>query len=421
MRFDTICVQGSHRPENNKNTPPVPIYQTTAFSFESVQYSADLFDLKAEGDIYTRLSNPTTQVLEERLAALESGVGALCVSSGQSASTIALLNILKAGDEVVASANMYGGTVNLIDVTLRKLGITVHLVNSEKSEDFEKYINEKTKCIFAEVLNNPSLKVLDIEALANLAHKYSIPLIVDNTIPSPYLCQPIKYGADVVVHSLTKYVCGHGTCMGGVIVDSGNFDWVKSGKFPELTEPDESYHGIKYVENFGKAAYIVKARAQIIRDLGCCISPFNSFLILQGLETLSLRMEKVSKTALKVAEFLKKHKNVTWVNYPKLDGDKYYNLAEKYLPKGASSIVSFGIKGGKKEGTKFIESVKLLIHATNIGDSRSIITYPALTTHRQLTAEQMKECGIGEDFMRISVGLEDADDIIEDLENALNF
>lgn len=421
MKFDTICVQGSHKPENNKNTPPVPIYQTTAFSFESVQYSADLFDLKAEGDIYTRLSNPTTQVLEERLAAIEGGIGALCVSSGQSASTIALLNILKAGDEVVASANMYGGTVNLIDVTLRKLGITVHLVNSEKTEDFEKFINEKTKCIFAEVLNNPSLKVLDIEALANLAHKYSIPLIVDNTIPSPYLCQPIKYGADIVIHSLTKYICGHGTCMGGVIVDSGNFDWAKSGKFAELTEPDESYHGIKYVENFGKAAYIVKARAQIIRDLGCCISPFNSFLILQGLETLSLRMEKVSKTALKVAEFLKNHKNVTWVNYPKLDGDKYYNLAEKYLPKGASSIVSFGIKGGKKEGTKFIESVKLLIHATNIGDSRSIITYPALTTHRQLTAEQMKECGIGEDFMRISIGLEDVEDIIADLENALNF
>ena len=421
MKFDTICVQGSHKPENNKNTPPVPIYQTTAFSFESVQYSADLFDLKANGDIYTRLSNPTTQVLEERLAALEGGVGSLCVSSGQSASTIALLNILKAGDEVVASTNMYGGTVNLIDVTLRKLGITVHLVNSEKTEDFEKCINEKTKCIFAEVLNNPSLKVLDIEALANLAHKYSIPLIVDNTIPSPYLCQPIKYGADIVIHSLTKYVCGHGTCMGGVIVDSGNFDWTKSEKFPELTEPDESYHGIKYVENFGKAAYIVKARAQLIRDLGCCISPFNSFLILQGLETLSLRMEKVSKTALQVAEFLQNHKNVTWVNYPKLEGNKYYSLAEKYLPKGASSIVSFGIKGGREQGTKFIENVRLLIHATNIGDSRSIITYPALTTHRQLTAEQMQECGIGEDFMRISVGLEDVEDIIADLENALNF
>lgn len=421
MKFDTICVQGSHKPENNKNTPPVPIYQTTAFSFESVQYSADLFDLKTEGDIYTRLSNPTTQVLEERLAALEGGVGALCVSSGQSASTVALLNILKAGDEIVASTNMYGGTVNLIDVTLRKLGITVHLVNSEKIEDFEKCINEKTKCIFAEVLNNPSLKVLDIEKLANLAHKYSIPLIVDNTIPSPYLCQPIKYGADIVIHSLTKYVCGHGTCMGGVIIDSGKFDWTKSGKFPELTEPDESYHGIKYVENFGKSAYIVKARAQLIRDLGCCISPFNSFLILQGLETLSLRMEKVSKTALKVAEFLKNHKNVIWVNYPKLKGDKYYDLAEKYLPKGASSIVSFGIKGGREQGTKFIENVKLLIHATNIGDSRSIITYPALTTHRQLTSEQMQECGIGEDFMRISVGLEDVEDIIADLENALNF
>ena len=421
MKFDTICIQGSHKPKDNKNTPPVPIYQTTAFSFDNVQYSADLFDLKAEGDIYTRLSNPTTQVLEERLAEIEGGVGALCVSSGQSASTIALLNILKSGDEVVASANMYGGTVNLIDVTLRKLGIKVNLVNSENIEDFEKVITDKTKCIFAEVLNNPSLKVLDIKALANLAHKYLIPLIVDNTIPTPYLCQPIKHGADIVVHSLTKYICGHGTCMGGVIIDSGNFDWEKFKKFPELTEPDESYHGIKYVENFGKAAYIVKARAQLIRDLGCCISPFNSFLILQGLETLSLRMEKVSKTALQVAEYLKKHKNVTWVNYPKLSDNKYYNLAEKYLPKGASSIVSFGIKGGKKEGTKFIESVKLLIHATNIGDSRSIITYPALTTHRQLTSEQMKECGIGEDFMRISVGLEDVEDIIADLENALNF
>ncbi len=421
MKFDTICVQGSHKPDKNRNTPPVPIYQTTAFSFDSVQYSADLFDLKAEGDIYTRLSNPTTQVLEERLAGIEGGIGALCVSSGQSASTIALLNILKSGDEVVASTNMYGGTINLIDVTLRKLGIKVNLVNSENIEDFEKCITEKTKCIFAEVLNNPSLKVLDIESFAKLAHKYSIPLIVDNTIPTPYLCQPIKYGADIVTHSLTKYICGHGTCMGGVIIDSGNFDWAKSGKFPELVEPDESYHGIKYVENFGKSAYIVKARAQLIRDLGCCISPFNSFLILQGLETLSLRMEKVSKTALKVAEFLKNHKNVTWVNYPKLEDNKYYNLAEKYLPKGASSIVSFGIKGGREQGTKFIENVKLLIHATNIGDSRSIITYPALTTHRQLTAEQMQECGIGEDFMRLSVGLEDADDIIADLDNALKF
>ena len=421
MKFDTICVQGSHTPAENRNTPPVPIYQTTAFSFDTVQYAADLFDLKASGDIYTRLSNPTTQVLEERLAGIEGGVGALCVSSGQSASTIALLNILKAGDEVVASTNMYGGTINLINVTLQKMGIIVHLVSSDKAEDFEKLINEKTKCIFAEVLNNPSLSVLDIEALANIAHKHGLPLIVDNTIPSPYLCQPIKYGADIVVHSLTKYICGHGTCMGGVIVDSGNFDWVKSRKFPELTEPDESYHGIKYVESFGKSAYIVKARAQMIRDLGCCLSPFNSFMIMQGLETLSLRMERVSSTALKVAKYLQNHKNVTWVKYPKLEGDKYFELAEKYLPKGASSIISFGIKGGREAGTKFIENVKLLIHATNIGDSRSIITYPALTTHRQLTAEQMEECGIGEDFMRLSVGLEDVDDIIADLDNALNF
>ena len=419
MKFDTICVQGSHNPSKNRNTPAVPIYQTTAFSFDNVQYAADLFDLKAEGDIYTRLSNPTTQVLEERLAMLEGGIGALCVSSGQSASLIALLNIVNAGDEVVASTNMYGGTINLINVTLQKLGIKVHLVTSDEPKDYEKFINEKTKCIFAEVLNNPGLSVLDIEGLAEIAHKHNIPLIVDNTIPTPYLCQPIKWGADIVVHSLTKYICGHGTSMGGVIVDSGNFDWAKSGKFPELTEPDESYHGIRYTESFGKAAYIVKARAQMIRDLGTTISPFNAFLIIQGLETLSLRMDRVSKTALDVAKYLQNHPKVTWVNYPKLEDNKYFDLAEKYLPKGASSIISFGIKGGRETGTKFIENVKLLIHATNIGDSRSIITYPSLTTHRQLTDEQKQECGIGDDFMRLSVGLEDVEDIIADLENSL--
>lgn len=421
MKFDTICIQGSHNPAKNRNTPAVPIYQTTAFSFDNVQYAADLFDLKAEGDIYTRLSNPTTQVLEERLAMLEGGVGALCVSSGQSASLVALLNIVQSGDEIVASANMYGGTINLLNVTLQKLGIKVHLVTSDEPTDFKKYINEKTKCIFAEVLNNPGLSVLDIEGLAEIAHEHNLPLIVDNTIPTPYLCQPIKWGADIVVHSLTKYICGHGTSMGGVIVDSGNFDWAKSGKFPELTEPDESYHGICYCKDFGRAAYIVKARAQMIRDLGTTISPFNSFLIIQGLETLSLRMERVSQTALTVAKYLQTHPKIAWVNYPKLEGDKYFELAEKYLSKGASSIISFGINGEnpRETGTKFIENVKLLIHATNIGDSRSIITYPALTTHRQLTDVQKKECGIGDDFMRLSVGLEDVEDIIADLDSSL--
>lgn len=419
MKFDTICVQGAHKPDENRNTPPVPIYQTTAFSFESVQYAADLFDLKASGDIYTRLSNPTTNTLEERLAMLEGGVGALAVSSGQSASLIAVLNIAKAGDEVVASTNMYGGTVNLLNVTLRKMGIETKFVVSDKAEDFEAQITDKTRCIFVEMLNNPSLKIADVENIAQVAHAHNIPLIVDNTITTPYLCRPIEFGADIVVHSLTKYICGHGTSMGGVIIDSGNFDWAKSGKFPELTEPDESYHGTKYVESFGKMAYIVKARAQMIRDLGTCISPMNSFLIMQGLETLSLRMERLSQTALKVAKFLEQHPAVAWVNYPMLESSDYHELALKYMPKGCSSIVSFGIKNGKSAGVKFIEHLTLPIHATNIGDSRTIITYPALTTHRQLTAEQMEECGIGTDFMRLSVGLEDVDDILQDLDNAL--
>ena len=419
MKFDTICVQGAHKPDENRNTPPVPIYQTTAFSFESVQYAADLFDLKASGDIYSRLSNPTTNTLEERLAMIEGGVGALAVSSGQSASLIAILNIAKAGCEVVASTNMYGGTVNLLNVTLRKLGIETKFVSSDKTEDFEAQITDKTRCIFVEMLNNPSLKIADIENIARIAHAHNIPLIVDNTITTPYLCRPIEFGADIVVHSLTKYICGHGTSMGGVIVDSGNFDWAKSGKFPELTEPDESYHGTKYVEAFGKMAYIVKARAQMIRDLGTCLSPMNSFLIMQGLETLSLRMERLSQTALKVAKFLEQHPAVAWVNYPMLESSIYHKLALKYMPKGCSSIVSFGIKNGQSAGVKFIEHLTLPIHATNIGDSRTIITYPALTTHRQLTAEQMEECGIGTDFMRLSVGLEDVDDIIQDLDNAL--
>lgn len=419
MKFDTICVQGSHNPAQNRNTPPVPVYLTTAFSFDNVQYAADLFDLKADGDIYTRLSNPTTNTLEARLASIEGGVGALAVSSGQSASLIAVLNIAKAGDEVVASVNMYGGTINLLDTTLRKVGITTNFITTDKAEDFEAKITDKTRCIFVEMLNNPSLKIADIESIARVAHKHNIPLIVDNTIPSPYLCRPIEWGADIIVHSLTKYICGHGTSMGGVIIDSGKFDWAKSGKFPELTEPDESYHGIKYVESFGSMAYIVKARAQLIRDLGTCISPMNSFLIMQGLETLSLRMEKLSNTALKVAEFLENNPAVTWVNYPMLKSSKYYDLAQKYMPKGASSIVSFGIKNGKSAGVKFIESLTLPIHATNIGDSRTIITYPALTTHRQLSDEQKEECGIGDDFMRLSVGLEDVDDIIEDLDKAL--
>ena len=419
MKFDTICVQGAHKASENRKSPTVPVYLTTAYSFDSVQYAADLFDLKQNGDIYTRLSNPTTNTLEERITALEGGVGALAVSSGQSASLIAILNIADSGDEVVASTNMYGGTVNLLNVTLGKMGIKTNFVTSDDAKDYEAKITDKTRCIFVEMLNNPSLKIADIENIAKVAHAHNIPLIVDNTITTPYLCRPFEWGADIVVHSLTKYIGGHGNSMGGIIVDSGNFDCAKAGKFPQLTEPDESYHGTKYVECFGKMAYIVKARAQLIRDLGTCISPMNSFLIIQGLETLSLRMERLSNTALKVANFLKNHEAVTWVNYPMLEDSPYHELAKKYMPKGASSIVSFGIKNGGESGVKFIENLKLPIHATNIGDSRTIITYPALTTHRQLTDEQMEECGIGRDFMRLSVGLEDVDDIIADLDNAL--
>ena len=423
MKFDTIAVQYAHKAGSNRHCIPVPIYQTTAFDFDSVQYAADLFDLKEQGDIYTRISNPTTQVLEERIAALECGVGALAVSSGQAASTLAVMNIANAADEVVASSTLYGGTFNLLNVTLRKLGINTVFTRGEKPQDYEELITDKTKCIFTEMIGNPKLNVADIEAVAEVAHAHKIPLIVDNTVASPYLCNPIKWGADIVIHSLTKYISGHGNSMGGVIVDSGKFDWEASGKFRELTDPDESYHGLSYTKDFGKSAFIVKARGQLLRDLGTCISPFNSYLTLLGLETLGLRMQRVSETALSVAKYLKNHPKISWVNYPGLEDNEYYPLVKKYMPKGASSIISFGIKGenmsGREAGMHFIENVKLLIHATNIGDSRSIITYPCLTTHRQLTDEQLKACGISDDFMRLSVGLEDVDDIIEDIEQAL--
>lgn len=419
MKFDTILVQGAHKAKDNRHCIPVPIYQTTAFDFDNVQYAADLFDLKTAGDIYTRISNPTTQVLEERLAMLEGGVGALCVSSGQSASLIAVLNLAKAGDEVVASSTLYGGTFNLLGVTLEKLGIKTVFVESEDPEAYEKAITDKTKCIFTEMVGNPKLNISDIEPLAEVAHRHGIPLIVDNTVPSPYLCKPFDFGADIVVHSLTKYVSGHGNSMGGAIVDSGKFSWVKSGKFPDLVNPDPSYHGLSYTETFKEAAFIVKARGQLLRDLGSCMSPFNAYLTLLGLETLHLRMQRVSDTALKVAKYLKNHPKIAWVNYPALEGGEYYELSKKYLPKGASSIIAFGVKGGREAGIRFIENVKLLIHATNIGDSRSIITYPCLTTHRQLNDEQLRACGISDDFMRLSVGLEDYEDIIGDVNQAL--
>lgn len=419
MNFDTKLLHAGFNPKEHNMSINVPIYPTTAFDFGDVQRGADLFDLKTAGDIYTRLSNPTNNILENRISELEGGLGALSFSSGQAATTAAILNITSSGDEIVAASTLYGGTCNLFSTTFKKLGINVKFAKGDDIKDFEKEITPKTRCIFMELLSNPALNIIDIEALASLAHKYSIPLIVDNTIPTPYLCRPFEWGADIIVHSTTKYLSGHGNAMGGVIVDSGNFDWEEAGKFSELTTPDESYHGIIYTKEFKKCAYIVKARAQILRDMGSCPSPFNSYLTISGLETLSLRMQRHSDSALKVARWLQDNKNIAWVNYPKLEDNKYFELSKKYCPLGASSIIGFGIKGGAKAGVKFIESLKIPIFTTNIGDTRSIITYPYITTHRQLNEEQMKACGISDDFMRLSVGLEDVDDIIKDLDCAI--
>ena len=437
MKFDTKLLHAGHNPKEHQMCINVPIYPTTAFDFDSVERGAGLFDLKVAGDIYTRLSNPTNNILETRLAELEGGVGALSFSSGQAATTAAILNITKSGEEVVAASTLYGGTCNLFSCTFKKLGINVKFAKGELAEDFEREITDKTRCIFIELLSNPALNIIDIEKVVEVAHKHKIPLIVDNTIPSPYLCRPIEWGADIVVHSTTKYISGHGNAMGGAIIDSGNFDWEASGKFPELTTPDESYHGIVYTEAFGKSAYIVKARAQILRDMGSCPSPFNSYLTLSGLETLSLRMQRHCDSALKIAKWLENHPCISWVNYPGLESSKYYELAQKYTPKGCSSIIGFGLKGGKSgmiesksacppvekggasAGEKFINNLTIPIHTTNIGDTRSIITYPYLTTHRQLSDEQKVACGVTDDFMRFSVGLEDVDDIIEDLDRAI--
>ena len=420
MKFNTIALHGGQEADSETHSRALPIYQTSSYVFEDTQDAADVFALKKDGNIYTRLGNPTTEVLEKRIAMLEGGVGALAVASGAAAVTCSILNITKSGDEIISSTALYGGTHSLFANTLQKFGIKTIFVDSDNPEDYENAITEKTKLIFAETVGNPKLGVLDIETLANIAHKNNIPLIVDNTIPTPYLLRPIEFGADIVVHSATKFLGGHGTSLGGIIVDSGNFDWEKSGKFSEFSEPDESYNGIKYSETFGKAAYIVKARTQILRDTGACISPFNSFLILQGVETLHLRMQEHSKNALAVAKFLEQHENVSWVNYPGLESNsKNYQLAQKYLPKGQSGLIGFGIKGGLEAGKKFINSVKLLSHLANIGDAKSLVIHPASTTHSQLNKEELLKCGVSDDFIRLSIGIEDVNDIIDDIKLAL--
>ena len=418
MQFETKCVQAGWEPKNGE--PRVmPIYQSTTFKFDSSQHVADLFDLKAAGHFYTRLSNPTLDAVEQRIAALEGGVGAMLTSAGQAASTFAILNLAHSGDHVISCSAIYGGTVNLFGVTLEKLGISFTWLEPDATDDeIQAAIRPNTKAIFGETLANPALAVLDLERWANVAHRNGLPLIVDNTFPTPYLCRPFEHGVDIVIHATTKYLDGHAMSLGGVIVDSGNFDWAASGRFPEFTTPDASYHGLVYTEAFGKAAYIVKARVQLMRDIGAQAAPMNAFLLGVGIETLPLRMERHSSNALAVAKWLANHPKVEWVRYPGLKGDKYYPLAQKYLPKGASGVVAFGVKGTRADAQKLMDSMKLAAIVVHVADARTCVLHPASMTHRQLTDEQLVMAGISPTMIRFSVGIEHIDDILADLEQA---
>jgi O-acetylhomoserine (thiol)-lyase len=419
----TQALHAGQAPDPTTGARAVPIYQTTSFNFKDTEHAANLFALKEFGNIYTRIMNPTTDVLEQRIAAVEGGTGALAVSSGQAASTLALLNITRVGDEIVSANNLYGGTYQLFHHTLPKLGRKVKFVDSQKPDAFRKAITPKTRAVFAETIGNPKLDVPDFEVLAGIAHDVGLPLVVDNTVGIG-LVRPIDYGVDIIVASATKYIGGHGTSIGGVIVDSGKFKW-DNGKFPEFTEPDPSYHGLKFWEAFsnvpgmGNVAYIIKARVQLLRDIGACLSPFNAFLLLQGLETLPLRQRQHAENALEVARFLKQHPLVSWVTYPGLPDHPSHKLAVKYLKKGFGGLVGFGIKGGLEAGRKFINSVKLFSHLANIGDAKSLVIHPASTTHQQLSAAEQAETGVTPDYVRLSVGIEDVADIKADIDQAL--
>ncbi|CAA7600383.1 O-acetylhomoserine aminocarboxypropyltransferase [Acididesulfobacillus acetoxydans] len=418
LGFETIALHGGQIPDSATLSRAVPIYQTSSYVFRDTEHAANLFGLKEPGNIYTRIMNPTQDVLEQRVAQLEGGVGALATASGQAAIMYSILNIAQAGDEIVASSSLYGGTYTLFANTLSKLGITFHFVESDRPEEFGAKINERTKALYVETIGNPRINVADLRVIADQAHAHGIPLIVDNTFASPYLCRPFEHGADIVVHSATKFIGGHGTSIGGIIVDSGKFAW-DNGKFRGLSTPDPSYHGVVYTEVCGPAAYIVKARVTLLRDTGAALSPFNSFLFLQGLETLPLRMERHVENAQKVAEFLSRHQLVTWVNYPGLPDNPYHALAQKYLPKGAGAIFTFGLKGGVKEGAKFINSLQLFSHLANVGDAKSLVIHPASTTHQQLDEAAQREAGVTADMIRLSVGLETVEDLLADLDQAL--
>ncbi|MFH1665412.1 MAG: O-acetylhomoserine aminocarboxypropyltransferase/cysteine synthase family protein [Candidatus Omnitrophota bacterium] len=421
----TLGIHAGYAPDPTTGSRAVPIYQTTSYVFENTQDAADKFALKKFGNIYTRLMNPTTDVLEKRVAALEGGTAAVATSSGQAAITLAILNLVSSGDEIVSSSSLYGGTNTLFNHTLRKLGIKCVLVDSTNPENFRKAITKKTKAVYAETLGNPRLDTLDIEKVGEIAHGKGLPLIIDNTVGTPFLVNPIRFGADIVIHSATKYIGGYGTSIGGIIVDSGNFDWA-NGNFPQFTEPDPSYHGMRFMESFGNVpglgniAFALKARVGLLRDIGACMSPFNAFLFLIGLETLHLRMPRHSENALAVARFLKGHKNVSWVNYPGLTEHPQHLVACKYFKDGLySGLLGFGIKGGGEAGKKFIESLKLFSHVANIGDAKSLAIHPASTTHQQLSREEQEAAGVTEDFIRLSIGIEDIEDIIDDLDQAL--
>jgi O-acetylhomoserine (thiol)-lyase len=417
MGFSTRSLHAGHTPDKASLARAVPIYQTTSYVFEDSTHAAELFALQKFGNIYTRIMNPTTAVFEERVAALEGGIGALATSSGQAAQFLAISSLAGVGDEVVASSTLYGGTYTQFDVSFRRLGIEVKFVEPDDPENFRRAITPKTRAVYGETIANPRMNVLDIERVSAIAHEAGVPMVVDNTMASPYLCRPIEHGADIVLHSATKFLGGHGTSIGGIIVDSGRFQW--NDKFPAITAPSPGYHGMKFVEVFGDLAYIIKVRVEGLRDFGPCVSPFNSFLFLQGIETLKYRMEAHSRNALEVAQWLEKNSAVAWVKYPGLESSPYRGLARKYLPKGCGSILTFGIKGGLNAGRKLIDSVQLFSHLANLGDAKSLIIHPASTTHQQLTDEQQLEAGVTKDLVRISVGIEDIEDIIWDLDQAI--
>lgn len=420
MKIETLCVQEGYSPKNGEPRV-VPICQSTTFKYDSSDYMGKLFDLEEAGFFYTRLSNPTANAVEKKIAALEGGVGALMTSSGQAATMLSIMNIAGAGDNIICSAAVYGGTFNLLGVTLEKYGISTTFVDPDLPiEELQKFVKPNTKAILGETISNPSLVVLDIEKFAELAHSNSIPLIVDNTFATPILCRPIEFGADIVIHSTSKYLDGHACAVGGMIVDSGNFDWEASGKFPGLTTPDDSYHGIVYTKHFGKSAYISKALAQLMRDMGVTPAPMNAFLLNNGMETVHLRMPRHSENALKVAKFLESDDRISWENYPGLESNKYYPLVQKYLPNGASGVVSFGVKGGRAASVKFLDSLKIAAIVTHVADARTCALHPASATHRQLTDQQLEECGVKPELVRFSVGIENVDDIIADIDQALS-